>query len=61
MRLSAGHAAVNNPGGDPLRHALVREEQGLRAGGFGILLARQMVDEMLYDERGNELVFVKYV
>jgi CheY-like chemotaxis protein/anti-sigma regulatory factor (Ser/Thr protein kinase) len=55
------HAAVNNPGDDPLRHALVREEQGLRAGGFGILLTKQMVDEMLYNERGNKLVFVKYV
>ena len=32
------HAAINNPNDDPLRHASVRDEKGLRAGGFGILL-----------------------
>jgi anti-sigma regulatory factor (Ser/Thr protein kinase) len=37
------HAAVNNPNQDPLRHAFVREEKGMRAGGFGILLTTQLV------------------
>lgn len=55
------HAAINNPDGDPLRHASAREEKGLRAGGFGILLASQMVDELVYNERHNELLFVKYL
>ncbi len=55
------HAAINNPNDDPLRHASVREEKGLRAGGFGILLTSQLVDELVYNERHNELLFVKYL
>ena len=55
------HAAINNAPDRPLDHALVREEKGLRAGGFGILLVREMVDELLYNEAHNEVVFVKYL
>jgi CheY-like chemotaxis protein len=55
------HAAVNNPPGDPMEHAAVREEKGLRPGGFGLLMTRQMVDELLYNEAHNEVVFVKYL
>ncbi len=55
------HAAVNNPATDPFRHVAVRDEKGLRAGGFGILLTNQLVDELVYNERRNELVFVKYL
>ena len=55
------HAAINNPPGDPMEHAAVREEKGLRPGGFGLLMARQMVDELLYNEAHNEVVFVKYL
>jgi anti-sigma regulatory factor (Ser/Thr protein kinase) len=55
------HAAINNPDDDPLRHASVREEKGLRAGGFGILLTSQLVDELVYHERHNELLFLKYL
>jgi CheY-like chemotaxis protein/anti-sigma regulatory factor (Ser/Thr protein kinase) len=55
------HAAISNAPDRPLDHALVREEQGLRAGGFGIFLVREMVDELLYNEAHNEVVFVKYL
>ncbi len=55
------HAAVNNPDDDPFRHVLVRDEQGLRAGGFGILLTNQLVDELVYNERRNEVMFIKYI
>jgi CheY-like chemotaxis protein len=54
------HAAVSHPG-DPTRHMEVRERKGLRAGGFGIMMARQMVDELLYNEAQNEVLFVKYL
>jgi len=33
----------------------------LRAGGFGILMADQLVDELVYNERRNEVMFVKYL
>ena len=55
------HAAVSNPPDQPFGHAQVREEKGLRAGGFGILMIRAMVDELLYNEARNEVVFVKYL
>jgi CheY-like chemotaxis protein/anti-sigma regulatory factor (Ser/Thr protein kinase) len=54
-------AAFLNPEGDPVRHEQVREEQGMRPGGFGILIAREMVDEMIYNERHNEVVLLKYL
>jgi len=55
------HAAILNPEGQPLRHENVRTLQGLRPGGFGILIARNMVDEMIYNERHNEVVLIKYL
>ena len=55
------HAAINNPNDDPLRHASVREEKGLRAGGFGIMLTSRLVDELVFNERHNEMMFVKYL
>jgi anti-sigma regulatory factor (Ser/Thr protein kinase) len=58
---SLKHAAILNPEGDPLHHAQVRSELGLRPGGFGILIARNLVDEMIYNERHNEVVLIKYL
>jgi len=55
------HAAINNPNDNPVRHAFVREEKGLRGGGFGILLACRFVDDLVYNQRHNEVVFVKYL
>lgn len=55
------HAAINNPNDNPVRHAFVREEKGLRGGGFGILLVSQLVDELVYNDRHNEVQFVKYL
>jgi CheY-like chemotaxis protein/anti-sigma regulatory factor (Ser/Thr protein kinase) len=55
------HAAVSNAPESPLDHALVREERGLRPGGFGLLMTRQIVDELIFNEAHNEVVFVKYL
>jgi anti-sigma regulatory factor (Ser/Thr protein kinase)/ActR/RegA family two-component response regulator len=55
------HAAVSNPPDDPFHHMSVREERGLRPGGFGILMARKLVDELLYNDKGNEVILVKYL
>jgi DNA-binding response OmpR family regulator len=54
-------AAFLNPEDDPLQHARVREEQGIRPGGFGILIARDLVDEMIYNEKHNEVILIKYL
>jgi DNA-binding response OmpR family regulator len=55
------HAAILNPPGDPIHHEQVREELGMRPGGFGILIARDMMDEMIYNERHNEVILIKYL
>jgi len=55
------HAAICNPAGSPIQHVEVRAGEGKRPGGFGILLARNMVDDLLYNERGNAVLFVKYL
>jgi len=55
------HAAVRNPPDDPFRHIPVREAFGLPPGGFGILLSLHLVDELIYNEQGNEVLLVKYL
>jgi anti-sigma regulatory factor (Ser/Thr protein kinase) len=45
----------------------IRKEQGLRPGGFGILLAQRIIDELTYREKGNEgeegneVLLIKYL
>lgn len=58
---SLAHAAVANAPDDPIGHMRVREERGLRPGGLGILMTKSLVDELLYNEKQNEVVFVKYL
>jgi len=55
-----GHAAVSNPPDDPLAHVERREAAGLRPGGFGLLVAKRIVDEMLFNEAGNAVLLIKY-
>jgi two-component system, OmpR family, response regulator len=54
------HAAVSNPADSVFNHAEVRQRLGLRPGGFGLLMTRQLVDEMIYNEEGNEVLLIKY-
>jgi CheY-like chemotaxis protein/anti-sigma regulatory factor (Ser/Thr protein kinase) len=51
------HAA--NPE-DPVSHMMVREALGLREGGFGILMSRGLVDDLQYNDSGNEVRLIKY-
>ena len=44
---------------DPFSHLDVREKLGLRAGGFGLLISQGMVDEMRYNDLGNEVILIK--
>lgn len=53
--------AMNNPPDDPLRHLRHREEQGKRPGGYGVLVAKNLVDEVFYTEKGNEVLLIKYI
>ncbi len=55
------HAAINNPEEDAVKHAMIREQEGMRPGGYGILLASNFADELIYNEHGNEVLLVKYL
>ncbi|HXQ27403.1 MAG TPA: response regulator [Candidatus Acidoferrales bacterium] len=54
------HAAIAHAD-EPTKHGQIREKKGLRPGGFGLLLVKANVDELLYNEAQNEVVFVKYL
>jgi DNA-binding response OmpR family regulator len=51
------HAASDE---DPIGHLELRNELGLREGGFGIMLARGLVDEFRYNKLGNEVTLIKH-
>jgi anti-sigma regulatory factor (Ser/Thr protein kinase)/CheY-like chemotaxis protein len=55
------HAAVMNPPNNPIQHMSIREKAGLPAGGYGILLSLHLVDELVYNEKGNEVLLIKYL
>jgi len=55
------HAAVGHTEGEPLAHVSIRDQLGIRPGGFGIALIRAIADELLYNEAQNEVIFIKYL
>ena len=55
------HAAISNSPDAPFDHVNVRDRLGLRPGGFGILLIRNLADELIYNQKGNEVLLIKYV
>src|ERR1700751_5118382 len=55
------HAAISHRADEPPKHDGVRQQKGLRPGGFGLLLAKANVDDLLDNEAQNEVVFVKYL
>jgi anti-sigma regulatory factor (Ser/Thr protein kinase)/DNA-binding NarL/FixJ family response regulator len=59
-RDAIAHAAVANAPGDPAAHIEHRDEMGMRPGGYGILLAQGIVDELMYSEVGNEVLLIKH-
>jgi two-component system, OmpR family, response regulator len=38
-----------------------RSQNGMRPGGFGIMMVKQIADELMYNQHGNEVVMVKYL
>jgi CheY-like chemotaxis protein/anti-sigma regulatory factor (Ser/Thr protein kinase) len=55
------HAAVSNRPGTPFEHSEIRDKLGMRPGGFGILMTRNFADEVLYSQKGNEVMLIKYL
>lgn len=55
------HAARSLDADEVLATALRRAEMGLRPGGLGLLITRQIADELVYNERGNEVLLIKHL
>jgi DNA-binding response OmpR family regulator len=55
------HAAINNAPGEVFTHETVRQQMGLRPGGLGLMMVRAVADELLYNEKHNEVIFIKYL
>ncbi|MBV8068913.1 MAG: response regulator [Acidobacteriaceae bacterium] len=55
------HAAISNQPDAPCQHFEIRNKLGMRPGGFGILLTRSLADELIYNEKGNEVLLIKHV
>ena len=53
------HAAIAHD--NPIDHLMVRDAKGLRPGGFGVLTVRASVDELVYNQKQNEVIFIKYL
>jgi anti-sigma regulatory factor (Ser/Thr protein kinase)/CheY-like chemotaxis protein len=55
------HSALANPPDQPFQHMEERENRGMRPGGFGILMTKRLVDDLLYNDKGNEVLLIKYL
>jgi anti-sigma regulatory factor (Ser/Thr protein kinase) len=55
------HAASTSTPEAVMDSAIRRAEMGLRPGGFGMLIVRQIVDEVVYNELGNEVLLIKHL
>ena len=60
-RADLAHAAASSNPDDLVTSTAHRAEQDLRPGGFGILLARKIADELVFNERGNEVLLIKHL
>jgi len=55
------HSAISNPPDQPFLHMEERENKGMRPGGFGILMSKKLVDDLIYNDKGNEALLIKYL
>ena len=60
-RSDLAHATRSSSAESVRDAALKRAEMGLRPGGFGLLIARHIADELVFNERGNEVLLIKYL
>lgn len=51
---------LRDPSIDPLQHILKRMEEGKRAGGYGVYITKKLIDEVVYNDKGNIVILTKY-
>ncbi len=54
-------SSLPDPSVDPQGHIKARKLAGKRLGGFGIFLARKVMDKVEYNAKGNVVTMVKYL
>lgn len=52
---------VEDPTVDPIGAMQRRQAEGKRAGGWGIASVRKLMDELIFNDRGNVVLMVKYL
>jgi anti-sigma regulatory factor (Ser/Thr protein kinase) len=55
------HTEITIDPREPIAHSDVREKKGLRPGGYGIRLAKSLVDDLVYNQAQNEVAIFKYL
>lgn len=51
---------LRDPSVDPLAHIMARMQEGKRAGGYGVYITGKLMDDIIYNERGNAVIMTKY-
>lgn len=52
---------VPDPTADPVKTLQQRQEMGKRPGGYGVYLMQKLVDQVVYNEKGNSVLMIKYL
>jgi serine/threonine-protein kinase RsbW len=53
--------SVPDPTADPVKTMHDRVNAGKRPGGYGVFLIQKLVDEIVYNEKGNTVLLMKYL
>ena len=53
-------SAISNPEDKPFDHR-TQSEAWHRPGGLDFLMTRELVDDLIYNEKGNEVLLIKYL
>ncbi len=53
--------SIPDPSKDPVTHLEQRRIAGKRPGGYGIFMMKQIMDDVLYNEKGNVCLMSKYI
>ena len=53
--------SVPDPTADPVKTMRERSEAGKRPGGYGVYMLQKLVDEVVYNEKGNTVLLIKYL
>ncbi len=54
-------AALDDPSVDPLEHIMQRLASGKRPGGYGVFMTKNVMDEVIYSDRGNTVLLTKFL